>query len=137
VPHLAIHMPFATDRELRLALGLLTAMNVRIMTWQPLPELYKSGVRYSREPGTEAWLSATDVLSHKRADCEDLACYRAAELRVRGERATAIPIRWAHGWHIVVRRANGELEDPSVELGMPTGPIYFAAMAKARKENAA
>ena len=134
---LSIDYRFATDRELRLALGLLTAMNVQLMAWHSLPLLYSSGVRYAREPGTEAWLTAPELFRRGQGDCEDLSCTRAAELRAReGERATPVPLRWERGWHIVVRRADGRLEDPSVRLGMPTSPKYFQVMERAQREAA-
>lgn len=138
---LSLAMPFATRRELALALGLLTAIDAKQMQWRraerrPLPLLYESGVRYAREARLgEDWLSALEVLRLGRADCEDLSCYRAAELRVRyNEHAWAVPIRWDRGWHIVVRRADGTLEDPSVRLGMKVGATYRGVMERARKE---
>lgn len=144
---LSIAMPFSSERELRLALGVLTAIDMFQMGWHRLPPLYKSGIRFQRESaktcwapvagGCEDWLTALELLRQGKGDCEDLGCYRTAELRRAGERASAIPIRWTGGWHIVVRRASGVLEDPSVLLGMPTGPMYFAAMRRAAKEHAA
>jgi len=52
-------------------------------------------------------------------DCEDLAAWRAAELRIAGEPARVVVVRSAPGvLHAVVRRANGRIEDPSRRLGM-------------------
>lgn len=128
---LSITMPFEGQRELRAALALLTAIDILQMRWArpPLPWLYKSGVRYRRESektcwlpqegGCEDWLSAVQVLRQRVGDCEDLACYRAAELRFRAhEAAAAEPIKTPLGWHIIVRRASGRIEDPSRILGM-------------------
>ena len=76
------------DREdsnttLGLLLEALTKVNEILMWRQRLPSLYQSGVRYQAEPiGTEDWLDALQVLLRRYADCEDLAAYRAAELRV-------------------------------------------------------
>lgn len=87
-----------------------------------LPALYRSGVRYQRERGTEIWKPAPRVFSDRFGDCEDLAAWRAAELRAAGEEgARAIAIRIRSGsrvWHAVVQRATGDIEDPSVALGM-------------------
>lgn len=87
----------------------------------PLPKLYESGVRYKREPmGQEVWQLVKETLRKKSGDCEDLAAFRAAELREGGERgARAVMVEVAPGMiHCVVRRANGKIEDPSAKLGM-------------------
>lgn len=88
------------------------------------PALYDSGVRYLAEPeGEEKWLSIPFNLLAMAGDCEDLACWRAAELQMLGENAN--PIWSAHKtpgdgmlYHIQVRRADGRVEDPSYILGM-------------------
>ena len=48
---------------------------------RPYPPLYEAGVRYQREEGTEQWLDIPSVLEAGWGDCEDLACWRVAELR--------------------------------------------------------
>jgi hypothetical protein len=84
-----------------------------------LPPLYESGVVYRKEPpGREWWETATDVLgmvSDRSGDCEDLAAYRAAELRyLHGEIARVKITRTPRGsYHAIVQRENGDLEDPS------------------------
>lgn len=86
------------------------------------PGLYSSGVRYRREPREtrEEWLTIPSVLSSGYGDCEDLACWRAAELCVSGEDPWARPMLRpsASGWHVVVLRGDGSVEDPSRVLGM-------------------
>jgi hypothetical protein len=86
----------------------------------PVPILYRSGVVYRREaPGEEVWESAADVLgvmSDRAGDCEDLAAWRAAELRVFGGDPDAFVkiIRTRRGsFHAVVQRGDGVIEDPS------------------------
>lgn len=121
-------MPFEAERELTLALSLLTVVDMMQIGWYKLPPLYSSGVRYEREEaktcwapvagGCEDWLSAWEVLRQGKGDCEDLAAWRAAELILQGEQARAIPKRTKRGWHIIVRRESGTLEDPSAALGM-------------------
>lgn len=85
-----------------------------------LPPLYGSGIRYERED-REAWKMPRQTLQTRRGDCEDLAVYRAAELRRRGidPKARVIIIRTGP-WtlHAIVERGNGTREDPSRALGM-------------------
>ena len=87
-----------------------------------LPPLYKAGVRYVREEDTEVWQDAITILRNREGDCEDLACYRIAELRNNGKKVQPY-IRYKVGkdgyiYHVMVLRANGTLEDPSRILGM-------------------
>lgn len=102
------------------ALEGLTRVNVGLMEREPLPPLYQSGVRYKDEP-RDVWRHAVDVAGEKWGDCEDLAAYRAAELRVSGEDPAASVYVYKSGpsrYHAVVQRGSGELEDPSRALGM-------------------
>ena len=93
----------------------------------PLPSLYGSGVRYIREDYTsehpEDWLDILETIHQGGGDCEDLACWRTAELQHAGERARVVWHRRLIGpgqtlLHILVQRADGRLEDPSRILGM-------------------
>lgn len=107
--------------ELDAALEGLTALDAVLIARRGLPRLYRSGVRYHREGvGREEWQNAEQVLVAGAGDCEDLAAYRAAELRVReGEPARARVYRSGLGkWHAIVQRADGRIEDPSRVLGM-------------------
>jgi hypothetical protein len=89
---------------------------------QPFPELYASGVRYEREPQKrERWQLPRETMSARVGDCEDLAAgWRVPELWEQGERAAAVFIKRINPRlrHIMVRRADGTLEDPSARLGM-------------------
>lgn len=89
------------------------------------PWLYQSGVHYKEEPpGQEDWQDIPTCIRMGIADCEDLACWRAAELNVRmGVRAVPIfthKLRADGGslYHILVRYPDGRIEDPSKILGM-------------------
>lgn len=101
-----------------------------------VPPLYRSGVRYQEEPLNQAKLgsgpvqriedfsSIPAVLERGHGDCDDLAPWRCAELREAGEPAK-IRVQWKKHpitgqklFHIVVRRADGSIEDPSLKLGM-------------------
>jgi hypothetical protein len=120
-------MPFAGEREILLALAACTAIGVEEIGWYKLPQLYRSGVRYAREvcrarqvPGAcERFLSAAQCYAERVGDCDDLACWRAAELIRAGDRAArAFVIRSSVGFHIQVRHGDGTIEDPSRVLGM-------------------
>ena len=118
------------------------------------PRLYQSGVVYDRMQaevdacGDDAWADIPHILAARAGDCEDLACWRVAELRVvDGLDATVAVLfqpggdgvtRPKHLYHILVRwpeglprypatvyrktMADGStmlLECPSSALGMP------------------
>jgi hypothetical protein len=118
---------YALDAALEGLVGIGVAeLEDHSLSGHGFPALYTSGVRYAREEGTERWLPPSIVLGLGRGDCEDLAAWRAAELRVTGEdpEARARVIRSGpRTWHAVVERSSGELEDPSRELGMGVGMV--------------
>lgn len=93
-----------------------------------IPPLYQSGVRYRNEPVGYEWFDDILIcLNRGWGDCDDLVAWRVAELREQGELAE-VYMRWEPGrknpgtrlFHVIVKRGNGELEDPSALLGMPT-----------------
>jgi hypothetical protein len=106
--------------EIDAALEGLVCLNMAQMRNGKCPPLYRSGVRYRRDKG-ETWDSCRVVLKRGYGDCEDLAAYRAAELRTQGIPARAI-VQRSHtpgvAWHCVVRYPDGRIEDPSRKLGM-------------------
>lgn len=92
------------------------------------PRLRDAGVLYMEEPpGQEEWQDTPTCLRKKRADCEDMACDRAAEIVVR-DGVEAWPFfkeaRRPDGgylYHILTARREGRavrVEDPSRENGM-------------------
>ena len=102
------------------ALEGLVALNCEQMRRRKFPPLYASGIRYKRDKG-ETWDSAQVCMRRGYGDCEDLAAYRAAELRCQGIPARAVVMRSRTpgvAWHCVVRLPNGRIEDPSRKLGM-------------------
>ena len=124
-----VSMPYRNEHDLQYGLDASTAWSVESMQLHPLPLLYEAGVHYAREPMCrtdgvermcEEFVTAPEVLRRGFGDCDDLGCYRAAELRMQGEKANAFARRSPAGWHVVVRRADGSIEDPSARLGMPT-----------------
>jgi hypothetical protein len=90
------------------------------------PLLYESGIRYEEEPlGEEDWVDIPSMLLRRRyLDCEDVACWRVAELRVRYGIAaepyftSKVKPDGGYLYHILVRYPDGRVEDPSRMLGM-------------------
>jgi hypothetical protein len=111
---------------LRLLVEALAAANTGYLRLHPeAPWLYASGVSYAEDDDErEGWTDLSETLARGVGDCKDLVAWRLAELRVR-EREAALPLvsfaRRGHHvkFHVVVRRADGRLECPSRELGMP------------------
>ncbi len=97
------------------ALDALTLLARRQLRRRALPRLYESGVRYKRESKRprERWQTPLETLRRGIGDCEDLGTWRAAEVGGR-----AFPVRAGRGWHILVWRPDGRIEDPSRVLGM-------------------
>lgn len=94
---------------------------------RPVPSVYRAGVHWQRDHG-ETWDTIQIVRQRGYGDCEDLASWRAAELRERGIPAHAV-VRRSNtpgvAWHAVVQWPNGQIEDPSAKLGM-YNPKYRA-----------
>lgn len=113
------------------ALEGLVKLNVQLLrqhaaAGHPVPELYAAGVHWQpdREKGrvVETWDTIDVVRKRGYGDCEDLAAWRAAELRWRqGVPARAV-VRRSNtpgvAWHAVVELPDGKILDPSVRLGM-------------------
>lgn len=115
---LAVRLAVDGDPQLLTAAAeALTAMNYVIMSRDPdsYPPLYESGARYRREePGREDWLTCDAILAQGFGDCEDLAAYRAAELRREGVPARVLVRPTKRGsYHAVVVYPDGDVEDPS------------------------
>jgi hypothetical protein len=96
------------------------------------PALYSKGpdgqrlITYTREAGTEDWCGIKVGLRTRKMDCEDLACWRVAELRDRGHEAAKPRVKFRNvegfwHYHIQVEHASGKVEDPSRILGMNSG----------------
>lgn len=91
-----------------------------------VPPLYSSGVEWRPEAWAgqfEEFADAATVMQRGFGDCDDLCAWRVAELHEQGETKARFRIygrRGPRGWsmHVQVRRANGEIEDPSRFLGM-------------------
>lgn len=103
-------------------LNALVDLNRHELRLYRLPPLYKSGVRYKREPKIpgrrEDWKTITQILKDKHGDCEDLTAWRVSELREQGIKAMPWLTKHGNTWHVVVRYPDGKIEDPSKRLGM-------------------
>ncbi len=116
------------DRVLKTLLWALVQLNREFIRMNPgTPRLYDSGVRFIREKeGEELWPTIGEVIRMGGGDCEDLACWRVAELLEAGVQARPA---WRHRqvkmpsgsmatlYHILVWTPKG-FEDPSRILGM-------------------
>ena len=109
---------------------------------KPVPLLYGSGIVYQREDGTEDWQDVYTTIEKGWGDCEDLACFRVAELReVFGRKASPF-VTYRRGpegefhYHalVVCRSPDGtwRLEDPSRKMGMGFEDLYDGLGPKAR-----
>lgn len=120
-------------------IGLMLEDIAWLANYPQTPGIYASGVKYVPEHPAfdkktlgEDWKTIPQLIVDGYGDCEDLAAWRAAELRVRG--IPAIPIvkvrRLPNGgpWraHAVVS-IGGKIEDPSAKLGMYN---YSAALSR-------
>lgn len=113
-----------SHEALKVLLQAVTINDVLYLQTHPnTPKLYDSGVFYREEPGgCEDWQDIPTSLRRGRCDCDDVACWRAAELIVQGVPASAdFEIQRSRDgkvlYHIITRTAHGT-EDPSYILGM-------------------
>lgn len=112
----------------------MTRVNVAWMLAHKCPLLYRSGVRYRREDERgdvgEIWKDASTILKDGFDDCEGLASFLAAELRVKAPNSVG-PMRYANAYvklkttsmpgmlhAIVFDPVTGKVFDPSRKLGM-------------------
>ena len=116
----------ASHKVLNILLNALVDTDIEYLKDNPQTlSIYQSGVRYVEEPpGVEDWRDIPTCLRERTGDCEDLTCWRVAELRVR-HGIHAVPIfgfrTLSNGdvvYHIRVQYPNGQIEDPSRILGM-------------------
>jgi hypothetical protein len=85
------------------------------------PAMFASGVVYRTQPvGLERFLPIPGVLAAGSGDCDQLASWRAAELRERyGIKALPEVVQMSqHLYHVFVRYPDGMAEDISAHLGM-------------------
>ena len=118
----------------------LSQLNEGHLAQMEYPPLYESGVRYQREKD-ESWRDIPTLLELGEGDCEDLACWRIAELRRGGSYAFPyVAFQRRNGtyrYHALVERfekldkrtgkfTGQSIEDPSRVLGMGWETEYAA-----------
>lgn len=122
-----------SHQYLQIMLDALFACNIAYLRANPdTPSIYakdavtkKPRMRYQQEPmGQEDWKDIPTCLRDGEGDCEDLACWLAAEKVVK-EGIAARPFfthkvmsNGASLYHIKVKYPDGTEEDPSKKLGM-------------------
>lgn len=126
------------EREtLLVLLEALVRLNVQWLRRQPrrIPSVYQTGIRYAVQPNApERFLTIPALLGRMRADCDQLAAWRVAELIAAGEPATIDVRRMGpRMWHVFVRRASGAIEDVSARLGMGVPREMVVAGNRIRK----
>lgn len=115
-----------SHKALQTLLTALTAIDEDYLRAHPeTPDIYSGVVRYEEEPiGQEDWQDIPTSIRMGIVDCEDNACWRAAQLRVQyGVDAWPtftykLRSNGSYLYHITVRHPTGEIEDPSRRLGM-------------------
>lgn len=121
MPALRATIGVRSVREIQALLEGLTLANVAQLR-KGAPLFWRAPhVRYRREPaGQERWQTVRDLVGRGYGDCEDLAAWLAASLRVAGHDATArVVIREvAPGLLHALTLARGKLLDPSKMRGM-------------------
>lgn len=122
MPKFQISATLYSARAVGFFLEALVQSNMDELQSNPhLPDLYSSGVRYTRErDGINKWQGILETYALKQADCEDLAAARVAFLRRAGEKRARCDVKFVREglWHVRVIRADGTVEDPSKVLGM-------------------
>lgn len=122
-------VPLRGRAELLGALAAHVDACVRDLQRSPQPSIYSAGVRYMREDPEERWQLPSETRARGGGDCEDLASWRCAELRLQGRSCRVIVQRTGPTvLHAVVELEDGRIEDPSKRLGMGRERIG-AAMA--------
>ncbi len=104
----------------------LTQINITWLKAYPkTPTLYESKVIYFFDPRyLDAWKDIPTIIKDGQGDCEDLACWRLAEIHKAGIRGARPFLRWrknpkgGYTYHVLVRWPDGRIEDPSMALGM-------------------
>lgn len=129
--------PRAGGECVRALVSALVTIDILYLREHPLtPPLIRSGVRYRRQKlGADRWIDIPRMLETKEGSCEDLVAWRCAELALVGETATPAVLIQDMGmlptgqpfvlYHVVTRRASGQLEDIAQAHGMDHVPFRF------------
>ena len=116
----------ASQACLVILMDALAKINVEYLKIHPdTPKLYEAPIRYYFDPNEpDPWQDIPSTLAKGYGDCEDLACWRIAEYRMKGIDARPL-IRWRKRqggggmtYHALLRLPDGRTEDPSISMGM-------------------
>lgn len=121
----------ASKNALMMLLETLMRINQAYLAEHPdTPALYSSGIVYRPEFGTEEWQDIGTTLERGYGDCEDLAAWVGAEFRSHGVNANPYLRMQLHKnafrIHALAQLPTGEIEDPSLKLGMRDWNDYLA-----------
>lgn len=135
----------ASEQVLHIHLDSLVAIDLLWLRLNPkTPRLKDAAVRYYHEGIKEEWFSVDAALHDGVADCKGLSAWRVAELHATGEDPQAhCTLRFAEVYdpavgnilmyHVVVKRGDRTIEDPSRDKGMggtePDGYIPVPGVA--------
>lgn len=109
-------------------LNALTGANVAYLLIHPAtPRLYQAGIPYVEEPdGRDDWQDIPETLARREGDCEDLGCWRMAELRVHDRDLES-------SWHITVadlpNRAGDLVTTYHIQIQRPEGVAIYPPAA--------
>lgn len=121
----------ASKQALMILLETLTRINQAYLANHPdTPPLYQSGLVYQPEFGTEEWQDIPTTFERGYGDCEDLAAHISAEFRNSGIDSKPYLRMQMHNnafrIHALAQLPNGDIEDPSLKLGMTKWNDYLA-----------
>ena len=132
--NVAIPEAHVSEGVLNAALESVTRLNESMLKQDTIPTFergLKQGVKWQPEPpGDEHFDHAGVVYKRRWGDCDDLAPWHAASLRHSGEDSGATAVVKRTGpkmWHAVVKRSNGDIDDPSKRAGMGQPHEYAGA----------
>lgn len=100
----------------------LALVDAVLLQYYNIPSIYSIQPAY-KVAKKETWKDIGALLRDRWGDCKDFTAWRLAELRRMGIQAKAESIVARQGnrlqFHTYVRYADGQVEDPARELGMP------------------
>lgn len=122
---LAIPNKHVSPEVLNAILEATTLTNAKLLQHGEAPtvtEAIKKGLRWKPEPFTdgEHFDLAPVAAARGWGDCDDLAPWLAAEMRLKGDPGAAAIVKRSgpRRWHVVVRDGGGRIHDPSRWAGM-------------------
>jgi hypothetical protein len=133
--NVAIPEAHVTKPVLDAALESVTRLNEQLLQEGKAPTfqdaLKKQGIQWKPEPPGQEHFDHAGIVAHRgHGDCDDLAPWEAASLRVTGTDpgAKAVVVRSGpHMWHAIVERSDGSHADPSKAAGMLRHHGYHGA----------